>query len=70
RKCLFSVPGNPVSGMVTFDLITLPVLRYTSGHSLASKLLLIQARTREPIKLDPTRPEYHRAVLQWEDSEI
>ncbi|XP_002975554.2 molybdopterin biosynthesis protein CNX1 isoform X1 [Selaginella moellendorffii] len=69
KMLVFGLPGNPVSGMVTFDLIALPVLRYMSGQSDVMPCK-VQAKIREPIKLDATRPEYHRAVLQWEDSEI
>ncbi|MED6168321.1 calnexin Cnx1 [Stylosanthes scabra] len=38
--------------------------RWTNPHHLR-----VQARLRQPIKTDPFRPEYHRAIVTWTDND-
>ncbi|GBG30640.1 Gephyrin [Hondaea fermentalgiana] len=59
---VFGLPGNPVSGTVTFDLLVAPALRTLAGwhDPLSSRL---ECRLAAPLRLDPIRPEYHRARL-------
>lgn len=65
RKMLvFGLPGNPVSSLVTFNLVVLPALRRMSGWR-EPMLRRLQAYLGTPVKLDPMRPEYHRASLRW-----
>jgi gephyrin len=61
-KAIFSLPGNPVSAIVTLHLFVLPSLHYSSGVSPAGlpKILVILAHD---FRLDPQRAEYHRAVV-------
>jgi len=65
RRLVFGLPGNPVSSLVTFQLVAVPAL-----HSLAGwrepRLSRVQANLAQPLKLDPERPEYHRASLHWD----
>jgi len=65
-KLVFGLPGNPVSTIVTFFLVCLPSLRKLAGFS-NPYLPEVQAKTTEPLELDPERPEYHRCVLKWKD---
>lgn len=63
----FALPGNPASAMVTFHLLVEPALRRLNG--LDARLCpgpSISAQLESDIKLDPERPEYHRALL-WAD---
>ncbi|EIE21770.1 molybdopterin biosynthesis protein [Coccomyxa subellipsoidea C-169] len=61
---VFGLPGNPVSSIVTFNLVVLPALRAMAGWA-EPRLRRVHARTQSAIKLDPERPEYHRASLSW-----
>eukprot|EP01117_Protostelium_nocturnum_P017997 TRINITY_DN741_c0_g2_i1.p1 TRINITY_DN741_c0_g2~~TRINITY_DN741_c0_g2_i1.p1 ORF type:complete len:745 (+),score=250.81 TRINITY_DN741_c0_g2_i1:84-2318(+) len=65
-KLVFGLPGNPVSGMVTFFLVCLPALRKLSGES-NPYLPTIQVKLAQDLPMDPERPEYHRCSLQFED---
>jgi gephyrin len=61
-KVIFSLPGNPVSAVVTFHLFVLPSLHYASGVSPAGlpKILVTLAHDFRP---DPQRDDYHRAIV-------
>lgn len=65
ERCIFSLPGNPASALVTFYLFVLPSLHYASGVRPAGC-------TRVPVflahdfPLDPVRTEYHRAIVTFE----
>ena len=61
---VFGLPGNPVSSAVTFYLIVLPCLRALAGWQ-EPELRRVDAVLEEELRLDPARPEYHRAVLRW-----
>ncbi|KAG5239283.1 molybdopterin biosynthesis protein [Salix suchowensis] len=50
----FGLPGNPVSCVVCFHLFVVPAIRLLAG-----------CLSSEPIKADPVRPEYHRAIIRW-----
>lgn len=66
HTCLvFGLPGNPVSSLVTFYLFAVPAIRALAGHT-DPHLRRVQARLSQPLPLDPTRPEYHRATLRWD----
>ncbi|KAJ6815589.1 molybdopterin biosynthesis protein CNX1 [Iris pallida] len=60
----FGLPGNPVSCAVCFHLFSVPAIRQLSGWS-NHQLQRVHARITKPIKTDPNRPEYHRAVVRW-----
>ena len=66
-RMLFGLPGNPVSSLVTFYLLALPALRRMAGWARPT-LPRVQAVLAEPLRLDPMRPEYHRAHLSWNDT--
>ncbi|KDD75281.1 AMP-binding enzyme [Helicosporidium sp. ATCC 50920] len=61
---VFGLPGNPVSGLVTFALAVLPCLRKLMGWQNPG-LRRVHARLLNSLKMDPERPEYHRAVGAW-----
>ena len=65
RKLVFALPGNPVSSLVTFYLLGVPALRKLAGWP-APHLTRVQACLGQPLRLDPSRPEYHRATLRWD----
>ncbi|XP_054790933.1 molybdopterin biosynthesis protein CNX1-like isoform X2 [Prosopis cineraria] len=64
----FGLPGNPVSSLVCFHLFVVPVIRNLAGWTNPHHLS-IQARLCQPIKTDPARPEYHRAIVSWTDND-
>ncbi|KAK6583913.1 hypothetical protein PZA11_003643 [Diplocarpon coronariae] len=64
-KVIFSLPGNPVSCMVTFHLFILPSLHHASGVSPAG-LPKVQVTLDHEFQLDPQRSEYHRAIATVE----
>lgn len=61
-KAIFSLPGNPVSAVVTFHLFVLPSLHHASGVSLAG-LPKVMVILDHDFRLDPQRAEYHRAIV-------
>lgn len=61
-KVIFSLPGNPASALVTFHLFVLPSLHAMSGVSPPG-LTKIPVSLAHDFKLDPGRPEYHRAIV-------
>ncbi|RIK37874.1 MAG: molybdopterin molybdenumtransferase MoeA [Chloroflexi bacterium] len=67
RTLVFGLPGNPVSSLVTFYLLAVPALRALAGWP-EPNLRRVQAVLAQPLALDPYRPEYHRATLQWDST--
>ncbi|MCB0128828.1 MAG: hypothetical protein KDE58_41465, partial [Caldilineaceae bacterium] len=59
---VFGLPGNPVSSLVTFQLFVVPTIRKLAGWP-DPHLRRVQAVLTQPLRLDPARPEYHRATL-------
>lgn len=68
-KIVFSLPGNPASALVTFNVFVLPCLRKLSGYHpekwVAPRL---KARLTAPLSLDQNRPEFHRVHIQTCDT--
>lgn len=67
RKLIFALPGNPVSSLVTFYLLAAPAIRKLAGWP-DPRLPRVQVTLGQPLRLDPYRPEYHRAIIRWEPS--
>jgi len=67
KRLIFSLPGNPVSSLVTFYLLVLPAIQRLCGRR-SPGLRRVQAVLAAPLPLDPARPEYHRAHVHWEPS--
>lgn len=65
RKLVFGLPGNPVSSLVTFTLFVIPSIRKVSGWRQPHHPI-VKAKTTTEIRLDSTRPEYHRATITWD----
>ncbi|TGO15734.1 hypothetical protein BTUL_0036g00250 [Botrytis tulipae] len=61
-KVIFSLPGNPVSAIVTLHLFVLPSLHHASGISPVG-LPRVPVTLSHDIRLDPQRVEYHRAIV-------
>jgi gephyrin len=66
RRLVFGLPGNPVSSLVTFYLLAVPAIRKLGGWSDPT-LRRVQVRLAQPLPLDAYRPEYHRAIVAWDD---
>jgi len=62
---VFAVPGNPVSAAVTFQLVVVPALRRLAGWR-DPRLRRLHVVLAADLALDPVRPEYHRATLDWQ----
>jgi molybdopterin molybdotransferase len=56
------LPGNPVSTMVTFELLVRPAIRKMAGHPLPFRRS-IAVRAAEPIRVTPTLQHFLRAVV-------
>lgn len=63
----FGLPGNPVSVMVTFEVLVRPVLAKLSGRRAAPQI--VHAITREPLQSDGRRT-YARVRLTREDGQL
>jgi len=64
KKLVFGLPGNPVSATVTSYLFLIPACRKVSGSPQPFHPK-IKVQTQSELKLDTTRPEYHRVKLSW-----
>ncbi|KAG7556003.1 MoaB/Mog-like domain superfamily [Arabidopsis suecica] len=64
----FGLPGNPVSCLVCFKIFVVPTIRQLAGWT-SPHPLRVRARLQEPIKSDPIRPEFHRAIIKWKDND-
>lgn len=60
---VFGLPGNPVSGLVCFELFVRPALRRLLGHPTAGPQF-VQARLTAEFAHRGDRPTYHPAQLQ------
>ncbi|MFH1084147.1 MAG: gephyrin-like molybdotransferase Glp [Chloroflexota bacterium] len=63
---VFGLPGNPVSSLVTFEMVVRPVLRRLAGHT-ALRRPTATARLRHATRHEADRTEFQRAILQRED---
>lgn len=65
-RCFVALPGNPVSCFVCFHLaVTVAARRLAGWGPKAVFNPMVEASLDSTIKLDPERPEYHRATLRW-----
>ncbi|RNA15041.1 Gephyrin [Brachionus plicatilis] len=64
KKLIFALPGNPVSAIVTFNLVVVPCLKKMMGfeNPFWSEIFV---KIEFDADLDP-RPEYHRSLLKYE----
>ena len=68
-KLVFALPGNPVSSFVAFKLLVHPCLLKLRGFADPQcHHPRLTARLSHSVRLDPTRPEYHRATLEWREA--
>ena len=61
---VFGLPGNPVSAFACFHLVVAPALRKLGGDR-SPLPRRVPVTLASPMKMDPERPEYHRAVLSF-----
>lgn len=65
-RCVVALPGNPVSSFVCFHLAVAVAARRLAGCSVDQAMgSVVDVRLAHSIRLDPVRPEYHRAVVNW-----
>lgn len=64
-KPAFSLPGNPVSSMVTFEQFVRPALLKMMGHRQIFRPV-IEATLREEIQKEPGRRHFIRAAVSYE----
>ncbi|XP_049932527.1 molybdopterin biosynthesis protein CNX1 isoform X2 [Nymphaea colorata] len=64
----FGLPGNPVSCIVGFHLMVVPAIRCLAGWANPN-LERVSARLEKPIRTDPVRPEFHRAIIRWQSND-
>lgn len=82
RKCLiFAMPGNPVSAMVCTELLVRPCLdmmcegTFLRGDNVVQMVECarihpeVKATLMNDVKLDTSRPEYHRVTLDYKITE-
>jgi len=62
-RALFGLPGNPVSALVTFELLVAPVLRKLAGRTECLPAA-IKARLLSDVSHKPPRREYVQAVTR------
>jgi len=65
---VFGLPGNPISTMVTFELLVQPALDILSGAE-PGPLPLVGAKLAHPTKQNPALAHFLPARLSWESEE-
>lgn len=60
---IFTLPGNPVSAYVSFEVFVAPALRRMMGRQ-PYRRSLVQARLTEPVRSMPGRRQYVRAQFE------
>lgn len=69
EKLVWGLPGYPVSSLVSFEVFVRPALRRMLGDKHPERAS-VQVVLRGLIKAAPDRPEYQRAVVQWEGGQL
>lgn len=62
RQPVFSLPGNPVSALVTFEVLVRPALRRMLGRR-AVHTPTFRVQAAEPIHARPSKTQFLRAIL-------
>jgi molybdopterin molybdotransferase len=65
---VFGLPGNPVSTMVTFELLVVPAIEAMSGHPPGS-LHLFKAKLAHPVDEKPPLAHFLPGRVQWPDGQ-
>jgi molybdopterin molybdotransferase len=65
---VFGLPGNPVSTMVTFELLVVPAIEAMSGHPPGS-LHLFKAKLAHPVEEKPPLAHFLPARVKWPDGQ-
>jgi len=63
RMPVFGLPGNPVSALVTFEVLVRPALRRMLGRR-AVHTPTFRVRAAEAIKVQPRKTQFLRAILE------
>ena len=67
---VFGLPGNPVSAIVTCQLLVVPAIRKLAGYDDKNCLpRQVNCRLDADTVLDAGRPEYQRVTLSWQQEE-
>jgi molybdopterin molybdotransferase len=67
-KCVFGLPGNPVSTMVTFELFVVPAIDLLSG-TLSRALPIFRAKLAAPVKQKASLAHFLPAQATWSKGE-
>jgi molybdopterin molybdotransferase len=67
-KPIFGLPGNPVSTMVTFELLAVPAIELLSGHKPAP-LPIFKARLVHPLEQRAALTHFLPARVTWPNNE-
>jgi molybdopterin molybdotransferase len=67
-KFVFGLPGNPVSTMVTFELLVRPAIDLLNGTN-ARPLPLLRASLAAPLKEKPGLTHFLPARIEWQGTE-
>ena len=68
KRWLFALPGNPVSALVTAQLLVVPALKRLKGFGEAAACPTeVRLALDHDLPLDGARPEYHRVSLEYRD---
>ena len=67
NSIFFGLPGNPVSAMVTADLLAMPALmKLQNCHAAAA--LTLKAKSATDLRKSPGRMDFQRGVLAYDNS--
>ena len=63
KTAVFSLPGNPVSSLVTFEVFVRPAIRKMTGHRDPVKPA-VKAALAEPVKKKPGKTQFFRVTIE------
>ena len=65
ERPVFGLPGNPVSGMVTFLRFVKPALRRMMGHNLPGEVLRVHATLEHDLEKQDGKRHFVRGILTY-----
>ena len=67
---VFGLPGNPVSSMVSYELLARPALRQMMGHPNLHRPLVTAVATEDMVRKPDGKTHYNRVSARWEEGRL
>ena len=67
---VFGLPGNPVSSMVSYELLARPALRQMMGHPDLHRTLVTAVAAEDMVRKPDGKTHYNRVLASWEEGRL